>query len=258
MQRKKTSQWKESCRLKFYPLLHIGFNKSWVYLVWLPVTVHLHCQHDWAWNHLGDTPLGVPVRVFLEVYLRRGDPPWTWKTSSLRLNKWRKWDKYQGLSLCASRLQIHHDQLPHLTPLKLEALSWPQLPHHDGLHPYTVDQKESFCPQVVPVRPFCCSNKKNNWSGEIAHWVKVHAGQGWWPNFYPWNPYKDGKRYKWPPVFSSDINTCIMVHVHFFPFPHNHNTHTQTNNSNNEEKKEKQLTCCLWKKPCMSHYQQWT
>jgi hypothetical protein len=34
----------------------------------------LHCQHDWAWNHLGDTALGVSVRVFQRWLTEKGMP----------------------------------------------------------------------------------------------------------------------------------------------------------------------------------------
>lgn len=30
------------------------------------IKVHLHCQPNWIWSHLGDTPLQVSVRMFPE------------------------------------------------------------------------------------------------------------------------------------------------------------------------------------------------
>lgn len=41
---------------------------SWASGTTLPVTVHLHSQLGWIWNHPGDVPLGITARegVFLE------------------------------------------------------------------------------------------------------------------------------------------------------------------------------------------------
>lgn len=34
-----------------------------------------HCQRDWIWNHPGDTPLSMPVKIFSEMFNKDGRPP---------------------------------------------------------------------------------------------------------------------------------------------------------------------------------------
>lgn len=37
-----------------------------------PVVVTLYCGLDWIWDHQGDAPQGMSVRVFLEMLIRGG------------------------------------------------------------------------------------------------------------------------------------------------------------------------------------------
>lgn len=65
------------------------------------VMVHLHCQLDWIWNRLGDTPLWVSVWAFPERLAEEGKPT---------LNVIAE----HHIHLFASRGQVEHDQLPRM------------------------------------------------------------------------------------------------------------------------------------------------
>lgn len=68
----------------------------------------LHCQLDWIWNHLGDTPLGDQEGVSREGYLRRESTMGVSVLSSrepsptVHKKEQRKLTGYKHLSLFAS------------------------------------------------------------------------------------------------------------------------------------------------------------
>lgn len=89
---------KELCNITQSEWIHIGIKEhwSWMFLeVWLMAwkevfwnhIVDLNCQLDWIWNHLGDTTLGMSVRVFSEKF-SWGGKIWMWVLPFYGLGSW--------------------------------------------------------------------------------------------------------------------------------------------------------------------------
>lgn len=59
---------------------------AWKEVFWNHI-VDLNCQLDWIWNHLGDTTLGMSVRVFSEKF-SWGGKIWMWVLPFYGLGSW--------------------------------------------------------------------------------------------------------------------------------------------------------------------------
>ena len=111
----------------------IGGHQPWS----VGLTVNVHCQLDWTWSHLGDTPLGVSVKARNEKGRSTRSVRAPVRRLGFGLNKNEKtWES-------KLRTSIDLSWFPH--PLSS------YLPHGERLYSQTVSDKPFFL-ELLPVR----------------------------------------------------------------------------------------------------------